>query len=440
MLPPHLIQTDIRALAGVCVMLRMMLRPLIGFKVTIMRDYSPKYALRKALVVTRTSTILDSVVEVNIGKSTDAVKDFLGTYKVPNLLTPALFTLVNALPAMRQLHTIQLNSIILSRAYFCAILSTPYPIHLILDNVRLPKISTFPPTKLRKLTLTMMFSWETVQTLIAQVATTLEYLGLEGCEFLPPSQLQLPPFPRLQELRHHQHAIQSTFPDKSQLNELLRLGSQVTHLHVTGHFHNEPVTACQESLQYLHTSIWMLSEHIFGTEPFSRLMHLSLSLSEYGDRANHPPSSFIHDHFPMITSLHLYIPWRFRNYAMIIARSQHNVQALKLAIYIHAGTKDEAVTCCFPAEVQLHQAKLPMALQTLELEVAQSHDELERSATWCSRWVFDDVIPPVTGLGGTGLKSICLLVSQPKSRSVARERVLSRQWVKLPNGDWQKLE
>jgi hypothetical protein len=407
-----------------------------------MRDYSPKYALRKALVVTRTSIILDSVVEVNIGKSTDAVKGSLGTDNVPYLLTPALFMLVNALPAMRQLHTIQLNSIILSRTHLCAILSTPYPIHLILNNVRLPTIHTFPPTKLRKLTLTMMSSWKTVQLLIAHLATSLEYLELEWCEFLPPFQLKLPSFSCLQELRHHQRSLCGTFPDVNHLNELLRLGSQVTHLHVTGHIYNEPVTACQRSLQHLSTSSWMLSEHIFGTEPFPRLMHLSLTCSEYDVTVNHPstPTSFIRDHFPTITSLDLSIPWRFRNHAMVMARSQHNVQALKLVIYIHAGTKDEVLTCCFPAEVQLHQAKLPMALQTLELEVAQSHDELERSATWCSRWVFDDIVPPVTGLGGTGLKSIRLLVSQPKSRTVERERALSRQWVKAPNDGWKMLE
>jgi len=141
---------------------------------------------------------------------------------------------------MRQLHTIQLNHITLSRMYLYAILSSPYLIHLILNTVQLPKISMFPPPKLRKLTLTTMSSWETVQPLISQLATSLEYLELQGCRFLPLSQLQLPPFPCLQELRHHQHYTRSTFPDTSQLNELLRLGSQVAHLHVTGHVHHEP--------------------------------------------------------------------------------------------------------------------------------------------------------------------------------------------------------
>jgi len=77
-----------------------------------MRDDSPKVAHRKALVVTGTSAILDSVVEVNIGKSTDAYKDYLGSYEVPSLLIPTLNTLIGALPAMPQLHTIQLYNII----------------------------------------------------------------------------------------------------------------------------------------------------------------------------------------------------------------------------------------------------------------------------------------------------------------------------------------
>jgi hypothetical protein len=420
----------------------MIIRPLIGFKVTIMCDYSPKYALRKALVVTRTSVILDSVVEVNIGKSTDAIREYLGPFKVPFLLTPAFFTLVNAIPAMRQLHTIQLNNIILSRVNLHTILSSPYSTHLVLNTVQLPKMSTFPPTNLRKLTLTRLFSWETVQPLIAQLATTLECLELKWCEFLPPSQLQLPAFPCLQELRHYQDGNRSTFLGKGQLNELLRLGSQVTHLHVIGHHHNEPVTACQRSLQHLSTSMWMLSEHIFGTEPFPRLMHLSLTFFQYALRANRPPtpSSFIRDHFPTITSLHLNIPWGFRNHVMLMARSHHNVRELKLLTYILGAAKDEIVASYFPAEVHPHQARLPMALQTLELEVEQYHDELEWSATQCSRWVFDDIVPPVTGLGGTSLKSIRLLVSQPKSRTVEREQLLSRQWVKAPNGDWQRVE
>jgi hypothetical protein len=415
------------------------------FKVTIMRDDIPKDAHRKALVVTQTPTILDSVVEVNIGKSTDAHKDFLGSYKVPYLLIPTLNTLVNALLAMPRLRTIQLNNIILSGVHLHTILSTPYPIHLILNSVQLPKISTIPPSKLHKLTLTRMFSWETVQPLIAQLAASLEYLELQRCKFLPPAQLQLPSFPCLHELHHYQDPLQSTFPDKNQLNELLHLGPQVTHLRVIGHHHNEPLTACQESLQDLYTSIWMLSDHIFGTKPFPRLVHLCLRFSEYADTKNRPPtaSSFIRGHFPTITSLHLSILWGYRNHAMVIARSQHNVQALKLITYIQEEMNEERMASYFPVEVlndPLQQAMLPMALQTLELEVDQYYGDLELSVTRCSRWIFDDVVPPVTGLGGTGLRSIRLLVSQPERRSVARGRVLSRQWVKLPNGDWQRLE
>jgi hypothetical protein len=417
------------------------------FKVTILRDDSPKDALRKTLAVTCTSTILDSVVAVNIGRSTDAYKDSLGSYKIPHRLIPAFNTLANALPAMPRLHTIQLNSIILSRTYLHTILSTPYPIHLILDTVQLPKISTFPPMKLRKLTLTRIFSWETVQPFIAQLAASLEYLALESCQFRPRTQLQLPSFPCLHELHHYRNITESTFLDNRHLNELLRLGPQITHLHVNGHFENEPVTACQESLQHLHTSIWMLSEHIFGTEPFPRLVHLSLRFSKYADTYNFlpTPSPFIRDHFPTITSLHLSIPWGYRNNAMIIARSQPNVQALKLRIYFpdeeESGEGGDA-DFRFPGEDfndQLHQAMLTAALQTLDLEVVQSHDEQER-ATSCIRWVFDDIVPPVTGLGGTGLKSIDLSASQPTSESGESQRVLLRQWVKASNGDWQRLE
>jgi hypothetical protein len=286
----------------------MILRPLVGFKVTIKRDYSPKYALRKALVVTRTSAILDSVVEVNIGKSTKPHRDFLGSFKFPYLLTPTLYTLVNAIPSMRQLHTIQLNNIILSRTYLHTILSTPYLIHLILGTVQLPKISTFPPTKLRKLTLTMMFSWETVQPLISQLATTLEYLELQRCEFLPPFQLNLPSFPCLQELRLQQDRSWSTFPDITDLNELLRLGSQVTHLHVTGHSFSEPITACHRSLQYLYTTVWMLLERIFGTEPFRRLIHLSLELADYADTLHYSPTPSQPSIFPYHGDFEI-MPW-----------------------------------------------------------------------------------------------------------------------------------
>jgi len=314
----------------------MIFRPLIGFKVTIKSSESPKYALQKALVVTRNSTILDSVVEIDIGKSTYNPNGFLWPRKFPYLLTPTLYTLVNAIPAMRQLHTIQLKDLILSRMYLHTILSSPSLIHLILDTVQLPKMGTFPLTRLRKLTLTMMPIWKTVQPLITQLATSLEYLELQRCPFTPPSQLHLPSLPCLQEIRYknYQYYGQRIPLGESPLNDILRLASQVTHLHMTGQY-LAPVTACQKSLQYLTTSIWMLSEDVFGIEPFPRLMHLSLDLFRFTDIVYHPfaPYSFICDHFPMITSLHLSIPWVLRNYAMAMARSQHNVQVLKLDLY-----------------------------------------------------------------------------------------------------------
>ena len=412
----------------------MIFRPLIGFKVTIKSGESPKYALRKALVVTRNSTILDSVVEIDIGKSTYTSKGFRWPRKFPYLLTPTLYTLVNAIPAMRQLHTVQLKDLILSRMYLHTILSSPSLIHLILDTVQLPKIGIFPLTRLRKLTLTMMPIWEIVQPLITELATSLEYLELQWCPFTPPSQLHLPSLPCLQEIRYnHQYYSQSIFLGENPLNEILRSASQVTHLHVTGHF-LAPVTACQKSLQHLTTSIWMLSEHVFGIEPFPRLMHLSLDFFRFTDMVDRPfaPSSFICDHFPMITSLHLSIPWVLRNYAMAMARSQHNVQVLKLDLYIRDWIMDEGIVPDDP----LHRVMLAAALHTLKLEVVQSHRDLERGATQCIRWVFDDVVPYVIGLGGAGLTRIDLSVS----RFVERERILSRQWRKAPNDGWKTLE
>ena len=425
----------------------MIFQPLLEFRVTILRDDPPKYALRKALMVASTSTNLDSVVEVNIGKSTDIFKDYLGPYKVPYLLTPALYTLVNAIPSMRQLHTIQLNNIILSRMYLHTILSCPHPIHLILEAVQLPEISSFRPTTLRKLTLTMMSLWENVQPLVAHLAVSLEYLELKWCNFLPRSQLQLPSFPCLQEIRYHRHCTRSNIPAMSELSRVLGLAPQVTRLHVTGQFRNEPLAACRESLQYLFIRSWMISEPMFGSKPFPRLKHLSLIHDEIFDSEDlsPPPSSFILDHFPMITSLTISILWKYRDRAMETAQSQHRLQALKLDIMIRDEIEEDEIDPCFPVDTpndQPHRAVLPAALQTLKLEVTQYdvHDKLERSATRCSRWVCDDIIPSVTGLGGPALKSIDLLLSLRKGGPTAREQVLSRQWVKVPNGDWHRVE
>ena len=444
MLPSYLVQADIRALAGVCVTLWVMFRPLMEFKVTITPDDFPKYALQKALVVTRTSTIRDSVVQVNIGRGFYTSNNSLWSYKFISLLSLALYTLVNAIPAMQHLHTIQLSSILLSRIYLYTILSSPHLIHLILHNVPLPKMSTFPPPTLRKLTLRVMkYPWESVQPLIAQLATSLEYLDVHRCIFLPPSQLQLPSFPCLQELRYRQDYPHITFSDKNQLNELLRLASRVTHLHVSGH--DEPVTACRRNLQHLSTILWMLSDDIFGTEPFLRLMHLSIRFTQSTDALIHPPtlSSFIRNRFPAITSLHLTIPWSFRNCAMVMAQSQYNVRALELVVVGIEYAQSMERPWYLPVEVlddQLHHAKLPAALQAVTLEAVQHGSELERGITRCIQWVLDDVIPPVTGLGGIGLKSISVVVSQPKSRSVERGRVFSRQWVRAPDDVWQVLE
>ena len=191
----------------------------------------------------------------------------------------------------------------------------------------------------------------------------------------------------------------------------------------------------------------MLSEHIFGTEPFPRLMQLSLSFSQFSDTLNLLPiySSFIRGHFPRITSLHLEVPWLDRNDAIMMALSQHNLQMLKLIINTACGIEYETrkARSRFPLGVsndQLHPAILPVALQTLELEVLQVYGEAERSAMWCTQWVFGQVAPFVTGWGGTGLKSIGMWVSRPKSMSVERERVLWGRWIKVSNDGWQMLE
>ena len=409
---------------------------------------SPKYALRKALVVTRTSTILDSVAEVSIGRTINAYKDSRSPYKVPYLLAPTLSTLVKAIPAMRHLHSIHLNNIILSRKYLYAILSSPCLIHLTLRAVQMPKLSTFPPTKLCKLSLTAMTSWETVQPFISQLATSIEYLSLQGCEFRAIPQLQLPSFPSLRELHLHQLYNAKTFPDNSQLNELLRLGSQLTHLLLTGQFEYEPITACQNSLQHLSINDVMLSDQIIGTIPFPRLMHLTIRILRFSYAVKHPlrRSLFIRDHFPKITSLELHIPWFFRNNAVAIARSQHNVHTLKLVNETEVGIEyEEDVKICFCCRVEtphdeLHQAMSPTALQTLKLEVTQFHGGLEGSAARCTRWIYNDIILFATGLGGPGLMSIDMSVSKPDIGSIVRERVHSRRWVKGADDDWQVVE
>jgi len=411
-----------------------------------MRDISPSYALQKALAITRTSTILDSVVEVDIGKCKEILRDSRRIWGIPYLLSPAIFTIVRAIPAMRRLHTIHLARMILSRTELFTILSSPHLIHLILDNVQIPKISKLPPPKLRKLTLVAMCSVEALEFMITQLAASLEYLKLQWCRFRPLGQSQLPLFPCLRELHYHQRDDEyhfcHTFPDDSMLYTLFRLGPQLASLHLAASFHHDHVATFPKSLQHLSIEEGALTDRYFRINPLPQLMSLSLKhyhYQEWWDPILLPP--FIRDHFPRITSLHLDIPWAFRDFALVMARSQYNLQSLELRIVTESGLDMEererklSHTVEIPADY-LRTSTLPAALKTLKLEVVQDYSELGHSIAPCTRWIDYDVLPSVTGLGGPDLRSTEVWFVQPESK-LARKRVLWRQWIKLPNGDWQ---
>ena len=80
---------------------------------------------------------------------------------------------------------------------------------------------------------------------------------------------------------------------------------------------------------------------------------------------------------------------------------------------------------------------LPGALQSLKLDVVQRYGKLERSLAQCIRWIDDDVVHPVTGLGGSGLKNIDVSFVLHHGSGFERERRVWRRWTKLPDGDWQ---
>ena len=436
MLPPLLVQADIRALAGVCMGLWKIFGPLMTFKVTMMFDASPSYTLWRALEMTRTSAIIDRVAEVKIGDGIMAHK------KTPYLLSPALFTLVKAVPAMRQLHTIHLSHIILPRMYLDTILSSPHLIHLIFDTVRLPKTGKIPPPKLRKLTLIASFPWEASQTLIDQLAASLEYFEVRECLFRALTPFKLPRFPCLRELRYHQYCIHDTVASESYIHSLFRVGSQVTHLHLhlAGYSDIRIAAALPKSLQHLSIEESMLRGQIWDTTTFRSL--ISLTILCFHERPTYQfPTRVICDHFPEITSLHLIIPWPLRNLALQVARSQPNVQALKLDINTRIGLNDDTRMVMWNCQVEIancgfSNAMLPSALQSLRLDVVQTSCQFEQSIACCAQWIDNYVLPPVTGLGGPRLKVIDASFTGPESR-LARERVLWKQWIKSPNDDWQ---
>jgi hypothetical protein len=96
------------------------------FHLTITLDTSHNYALWETLAIARTSTILDSVVGVDIW-----------VYKSECLLSPGLFALVKAIPAMQQLDTIHLSRMHLADQYLHCILSSPPLTHLILETAKI---------------------------------------------------------------------------------------------------------------------------------------------------------------------------------------------------------------------------------------------------------------------------------------------------------------
>jgi len=415
---------------------REIFRPFVKLNVTIMRDISPIYALQKALAITRTSTILDGVVEVNIGKYRKTLRG-----GISYLLSPAIFTIVRAIPAMRRLHNVHLSFMTLSRTELLTILSSPHLIHLTLHGVRLPKISKLPPPKLRKLTLVSIYSGEALKLIIAQLATSIEYLKLQGCEFRPLRRSQFPLFPCLRELHYYQsYSSYYTYHDDSMLNALFRLGPQLAFLHLSGSFHRARVAPFPKSLEHLSIEDGALTNRNFGMDALPQVKSLSLKhCREWWDPKLLPP--FIRDHFPRITSLHLNIPWPLRNIALVMARAQCNVQSLELRIVTEFGLnrKERDLILNHKVEIPadyLRTTMLPAALKTLKLEVVQAHSDLGRSIAPCTRWIDRNDLPSVTGLGGPDLRSVEAWFVQPESELV-RGRVVWRQWTKLPNGDWQ---
>ena len=430
LLPPFLIQADIRALARVCVRLRMIFRPLVTFKVTITLNDSRSH--RKVLAITRIRTFLDSVVGLEIGENSRYL------FQVQYLFSPTLFTLFRALPAMRQLHTIQLSLIFLAETHLRCILSSSYITHLVLYAIQLPKISRLSPPNpnLRKLTLTSMASWDAVRPLLVHLAASLEYLQFHFCdfEFGPRSRLQLPPFPSLRELRHQ------NFGNEAVLEEVFQV-SQVTHLHLFGTL-DPSRAAFPKSLQHLSTEDWVLIQLKLRPTPVPLTQLISLSIQRYQEweMSYHLAfSALVCDHFPRIISLHLRIQWALRNVALVMARSQHNVQEMELSIVTRQGLDSEGWWGWKQVEIlndYLQNNTLPGALQGLRLEVVQRRGNFERGLALCSRWVYDDVIHPVKGLGGSDLKSIDVSFVLSES-GLGRERRIWKRWAKLPDEDWQ---
>ena len=383
---------------------------------------------RKVLAITRIAAFLDSVIELKI------LKGARHRLNVQSLFSPSLFSLFRALPAMRQLHTIELSAIFLSETYLGCILSSSHLTHLVLYAIQMPKICRLPPPNpnFRKLTLDSV-SWDAVQPLLVHLAASLEYLEFLGdFGFRPRSQLQLPYFPSLRELRHQASGNEFV------LDELFRV-SQVTHLHLFGAFDLSRL-AFPKSLQYLSTQDLVLIYWKPGPTTLTQLISLSIQWpQEWVMSCNLELIAFVCDHFPRITSLHLDIPWSLRNVALVMARSQHNVRAMEFSIVTRQSLDLQERWRRRQVRVlnnYLRNNTLPGPLQSLRLEVVQRFGKLEWDLAQCSRWIDDDVIHPVTGLGGSDLKSIDVSLVL-RNDNFEQKRRIWRRWAKLPDGDWR---
>jgi hypothetical protein len=423
--------------------------------VTIMSDDSPKDVLRKSLGITLTPSLLGSAVELKIERRKVIAEYPQRIYNIPFFVSSAVFPLLMSIPAMPQLKTIHLSRIFIPKAYLHAILLSPHLTHLILEAVQVPKIRLFWVPKLRKLTLSDFFSfWADFRPLVAQLATSLEYLEFQGCRFAPecdrrghpqyPSPLELPSFPCLRELNLPMGRWFRIFPDDDRLNELLHVGPHLTHLRIDAYY-NFKITAFPKSLRHLSIDDGVLRNADSGINRLPQLISLSIRCPQprvvnLDDLLRHPP--FIRDHFPRITSLQLDIPWLLRDFALRTAAFQPKLQALKLFINDPSPEEDTPGYRWFfnrgwsPKDLVIQDAPLPAALRTLELEVIQGPHPLEWTLARCTQWIDNDILPPVTGLGGPNLKDIDLSIFQPEGNLV-RKRVLCRRWVKYPNDDWQ---
>jgi len=397
------------------------------------------YAPQKTLAIAQTPAVLDSVVEVRIGKRKSTSSRWVSDIKFHPY--SVVLTLVKVIPAMPQLHTVHLDHVILPRVYLYTILSSPHLVHLSLDTVQMPKMSKFPPPKLRKLTLTAMTSWDAIKPLISHLSTSLEHLEVRWCDIWDLHNRQLPPIPCLRELRHLHITDRWNLADGS---GFFHLGPHISHLHLSGNVYQPWVVPFPKSLRHLFVDERVLTATVFGTNPLPWLTSLSIRCDREREGVTDRLTllSFVCVRFPRITSLHLTIPWHLRHFALVMARSQPNVQALNLVIDTLSGLdSDERGERFIHDQIEvpnnyLHEAVLPAAIHSLSLEVVQTSYKLERSIACCTRWIDDNIIHCVTGLGGPYLKSIDVVFIGREDGSEL-DRVLRMRWVKSFNGSWQ---